>query len=118
MEPSPGLIRSLPRSLLKSSLALAICPPLALAQQGEGTALELAPLVVTAAGFEQSVREAPASITVISQENLQQKQFSNIAEALDDIEGVDVGGAVGKTGGREIRMRGLPAEYTLILIDG
>lgn len=34
------------------------------------------------------------------------------------MEGLDVSGSAGKTGGFDIRMRGMPAEYTLILIDG
>lgn len=75
-------------------------------------------VVVSAAGFEQDMKEAPASITVVTREQLEKKRISNIADALKDVEGVDVGGAVGKTGGMNISMRGMPSEYTLILIDG
>ncbi len=32
--------------------------------------------------------------------------------------GVDVESGTGKTGGLEISIRGMPASYTLILIDG
>ncbi|MGO1793874.1 MAG: TonB-dependent receptor domain-containing protein [Oceanisphaera sp.] len=75
-------------------------------------------VVVSAAGFEQDVKEAPASITVVTREELESKRSSNIAEVLKDVEGVDVGGSVGKTGGLNISMRGMPSDYTLILIDG
>lgn len=75
-------------------------------------------IVVTAAGFEQAMSEAPASISVISREELEQKRVTSLADALRGVEGVDVGGQVGKTGGRNIRIRGLPSDYTLILIDG
>ena len=81
-------------------------------------AVRLADTVVTASGFEQKITEAPASISVISQEDLQQNRFSNLAQALDNVEGIDIRQGTGKTGGLNISIRGLPSEYTLILIDG
>ena len=80
--------------------------------------LTLSDTVVSASGFEQKITEAPASISVISREELQEKRFSSVAEALQDVEGVDVHGNTGKTGGLNISIRGMPSEYTLILIDG
>ena len=79
---------------------------------------ELDEIVVSASGFEQKVTDAPASISVINQQALQQNQYSNLAEALETVEGVDVRQGTGKTGGLDISIRGLPSEYTLILIDG
>jgi outer membrane receptor for ferrienterochelin and colicins len=80
--------------------------------------IALGDVVVSASGFEQKITEAPASISVISREELQQKSFSNLAEALEDVEGIDVRQGTGKTGGLNISIRGMPSEYTLILIDG
>src|SRR5690554_7062559 len=80
--------------------------------------VRLADTVVTAAGFEQKVTDAPASISVISQEDLQRHRYSNLAQALDGVEGVDIRQGTGKTGGLNISLRGMPSEYTLILIDG
>ncbi len=74
--------------------------------------------VVSASGFEQKITEAPASISVISQEDLQQKRYGNLAQALEDVEGIDVRQGTGKTGGLNISIRGMPSAYTLILIDG
>ncbi len=85
--------------------------------QGEQP-VQLDELVVSAAGFEQKITDAPASISVISQEALEQSSFSNLAEALETVEGVDVRQSTGKTGGLNISIRGLSSEYTLILIDG
>jgi outer membrane receptor for ferrienterochelin and colicins len=75
-------------------------------------------IVVTATGYEQAIKEAPASISVITRDELQTKQFRDVAEALKDVEGIDVRGATGKTGGMNISIRGMPSDYTLILIDG
>jgi outer membrane receptor for ferrienterochelin and colicins len=95
---------------------------LPMAAQGQQTGSQaggsLNTVVVTASGFEQAVRDAPASITVISREELERKSYSSVAEALSDVEGVDVAGTRGKTGGLNVSIRGMPSDYTLILIDG
>jgi outer membrane receptor for ferrienterochelin and colicins len=75
-------------------------------------------IVVSASGFEQEIKNAPASITVITREDLETKRITNIADALADVEGIDTGASAGKTGGLNIRMRGLDNDYTLILVDG
>lgn len=75
-------------------------------------------IVVTAAGYEQDIVKAPATISVLPREELQEKRFGSLAEALQDVPGVDVGGEAGKTGGLNISIRGMPSEYTLVLIDG
>ncbi|CAL63412.1 Putative exogenous ferric siderophore receptor [Herminiimonas arsenicoxydans] len=79
---------------------------------------QLKEIVVSASGFEQEIKNAPASITVITREELQSNRVNSIAEALSNVEGVDVTSSVGKTGGLSIQMRGLGSAYTLILIDG
>src|SRR5690606_2418262 len=95
-------------------LALSLIP-LGAAAQSE-TVLE--EMVVSASGFEQEIKDAPASISVITREELETRQYRDLAEALTNVEGVDVRGATGKTGGLNISIRGMPSEYTLILIDG
>lgn len=81
-------------------------------------ASELREIVVTATGYEQALKDAPASISVVTREELQRRQFRDLAEALQNVEGIDVLGGTGKTGGLDISIRGMPSEYTLILIDG
>jgi len=75
-------------------------------------------LVVTAAGYEQKLVDAPASVTVVNREELQSMPFSSLADALRNIEGIDVGSGQDKNGNISITMRGLPSQYTLVLIDG
>src|SRR5690554_7629743 len=86
--------------------------------QATAQPVQMDELVVSAAGFEQKVTDAPASISVIGQEQLSSQSFSNIAEALDGVEGIDIRQGTGKTGGLNVSIRGLPSEYTLILVDG
>ena len=82
------------------------------------TTQQLDTIVVSAAGYEQKIKDAPASITVITAKELQDKRITSLADALVDIEGVDISPTAGKTGGLNIRIRGMDAEYTLVLIDG
>ncbi|MGL6250104.1 MAG: TonB-dependent receptor plug domain-containing protein, partial [Billgrantia desiderata] len=102
----------------RTALAVAVASaPLAFTAQAQDSA-RLDNIVVTATGFEQSLRDAPASISVVTREELERRQFANIAEAIADIPGVDVRSGVGKTGGLNVSIRGMPSNYTLILIDG
>lgn len=96
----------------------AACSALVFNTAAQAQPTELDELVITASGFEQKVTDAPASISVLSQQDLQKNQFSNLGEALETVEGLDVRQSTGKTGGMNISIRGLPSEYTLILIDG
>ncbi|MDP2126801.1 MAG: TonB-dependent receptor [Pseudohongiella sp.] len=75
-------------------------------------------LVVTASGYEQKPADAPASVTVMSRFDLQNKPYTSLADALRDIEGIDVGSGQDKNGNISVTLRGLPSDYTLILIDG
>ncbi|GKW36871.1 TonB-dependent receptor [Pectobacterium carotovorum] len=75
-------------------------------------------LVVTASGYEKKLTNAPASISVVSEEELSQKSYHDLGEALSGVEGGDVRSGTGKTGGLDISIRGMPSSYTLILIDG
>src|SRR5690625_680991 len=68
-------------------------------------------MVTTAAGHEQKITEAPASISVLGPEQLERRRYANLAEALDDVEGVDIRQGTGKTGGLDISIRGLPSQY-------
>src|SRR5690554_4026717 len=75
-------------------------------------------IVVTAAGFEQKITDAPASISVVTREELSVRPYMTLIDAVRDLEGVDVGETSDKTGQKTISMRGMGPDYTLILIDG
>jgi outer membrane receptor for ferrienterochelin and colicins len=113
--------RPTPRDFLLASVAGAAVagasPVLAREMQmGQPTTVEA--VVVTAAGFEQRITQAPASISVLPRAEIEELRATSIAEILNNIEGVDTGATVGKTGGQTINIRGMGADYTLVLIDG
>ncbi|SHF23780.1 outer membrane receptor for ferrienterochelin and colicins [Lampropedia hyalina DSM 16112] len=75
-------------------------------------------VVISAAGFEQKLTDAPASISVVTQEELAKRPYTSLIDAVRDLEGVDVGETSDKTGQRTISLRGMGADYTLVLVNG
>ncbi|PWB28999.1 TonB-dependent receptor [Stenotrophomonas sp. SPM] len=74
-------------------------------------------VVVTATGAQQWIKDAPASISVITREEIERKPVTSIGQLLSTVPGVTGGYALSGTQSK-IRLRGLPEQYTLILIDG
>jgi outer membrane receptor for ferrienterochelin and colicins len=108
-------------------LAIVAVTPPALAQPGAdgldaadaAGAMTLDQVVVTAAGFEQKIVDAPASISVIDREEIRKRPYTSLVDVLRDIEGVDVGmESTDKNGMATVSIRGMPSDYTLVLIDG
>ncbi|MBV8044092.1 catecholate siderophore receptor CirA [Pluralibacter sp.] len=73
-------------------------------------------MVVTAAATEQSVKDAPASISVITQQDLQRRPVQNLKDVLRDVPGVQLTNEGDNRKG--VSLRGLDSSYTLILVDG
>ncbi|MCT7604223.1 TonB-dependent receptor plug domain-containing protein, partial [Aliarcobacter butzleri] len=84
----------------------------------EATILDEVQVVTSASGYEQKITDAPASISVITQEDLSKKPYNNLLDAVKDIEGVDIGETNDKTNNGQVSIRGMGADYTLLLIDG
>lgn len=72
-------------------------------------------LVTTAAGFQQKIEDAPASISVVSREQLETKAYRDVTDALKDVPGVVVTGGGSNS---DISIRGMASQYTMILVDG
>src|SRR5574344_236770 len=80
----------------------------------ETTKLDSVQVVTSASGFEQNVADAPASISVITAEELQKKSYTDVIDAVKNIPGVAVAGGGNN---QEITIRGMGANYTRYLID-
>jgi len=74
-------------------------------------------IVVTASGGrEQQVKDAPASISVLTRKDLDRLPYREVTDALLEIPGVTV--TPGEGNSRDISIRGMAPQYTLILVDG
>ncbi|SHJ82490.1 TonB-dependent receptor domain-containing protein [Halomonas caseinilytica] len=106
---------SSPLPFTRTALALGIATACASGSALADEAAELEPVVVTASGYEQVLSDAPASISVISGEELNKQSYSDITDAMDNIPGVYV---TGGGGSKDISIRGMDSSYTLYLVDG
>lgn len=86
--------------------------------QAQKEGYETAPVVVTASGFEEDVRFAPASISVIKADEIAQRGYTDLRQVLDMVEGVDTFGATGRFDTPVVSIRGMDDGYTLLLVDG
>ncbi|MFN3274549.1 MAG: TonB-dependent receptor domain-containing protein [Paracoccus sp. (in: a-proteobacteria)] len=115
--PAASRTHALRKPLFLTSTALALTltatAPSALAQDSQPLLLD--EIVITASGFEQNVADAPASITVISGEDLARRNITSLSDALREVQGVSTTGIANE---QDINIRGLPGQYTLILVDG
>lgn len=77
--------------------------------------VQLEAVTVTATGYEQSVKDAPASVTVITADEIAKKSYTDITDVLKNVPGVHIqGGGVEQS----VMIRGMSADYTLFLVDG
>ena len=72
--------------------------------------------VVSAAGAPHSLRDAPASVSVITSEDLARQPVRDLSDALATVEGITARRAGNSVAG--VQVRGLDSAYTLMLIDG
>ncbi|GAB7533251.1 TonB-dependent siderophore receptor PirA [Pseudomonas sp. 3A(2025)] len=81
------------------------------------SATELDASFVTASGGGTDLRDAPASVSVITREEIERQPVYDLNTLLRRIPGVTGGfGPVGEQS--KIKLRGLDDKYTLILVDG
>ncbi|PYL06515.1 MAG: hypothetical protein DME34_08810 [Verrucomicrobia bacterium] len=79
---------------------------------------EAEPVIVSATRTEIRLDQSPASVSVISSEELEEKQIERVADALREVPGLSVvqTGSPGQL--TSVFTRGLRSEHTQILLDG
>lgn len=111
------------KNLTRSTLALAVVGAMssfAMANDvvettKEKEATQLQTIVVSATGYEQDVSKAPVSITVISREELDKREYNDITDVLRSVPGVVI---TGENASQTVSIRGMSSNYTLFLVDG
>lgn len=102
--------------ILKLTASLLLAPSLSFAQEAVNNSTATLPTLRVTSGslIEQSIVEAPASITVISSEDIKKQPVRNVTDVLRYAEGVMITGSNDKG----ISLRGFDSSYTLILVNG
>ncbi|WP_410471334.1 TonB-dependent receptor domain-containing protein, partial [Klebsiella grimontii] len=98
-------------------MALALNLPAA-AFAADGASVNEEQMVVTASGFSQERREAPATISVLDEKALNTRSNQNISEALREMPGVLVGNGHGSLATGDVQMRGMDSTYTSYMVNG
>jgi vitamin B12 transporter len=75
-------------------------------------------VVVSATRFDIPLDQSPASVSVISSEDMEQKQIERVSDALREVPGLSVvqTGTAGQL--TSVFIRGLRSEHTQVLLDG
>jgi len=81
-------------------------------------AIELDDMLVTAGLQPISVNDVASSITIITREEIEQRQVKYLSDLLRDVPGFAVSQAGGPGTQTQIRVRGAEANQLLVLIDG
>ena len=79
---------------------------------------ESEPIVVTATRTDIPLDQSPASISVVTSQDIEEKQIERVADALREIPGISVvqSGVPGQL--TSVFTRGLRSEHTQVLLDG
>jgi vitamin B12 transporter len=110
------------RSPIIFAVAFIVAPMICLAQQVSPTAspieAETEQIVVSATRFDIPLDQSPATVSVITSEELEQKQIKRVSDALREVPGLSVvqTGTAGQL--TSVFMRGLPSQDMQVLLDG
>ena len=79
---------------------------------------EAEPVVVSATRFDIPLDQSPASVSVITSEDIEQKQIERVSDALREVPGLSVvqTGTAGQL--TSVFMRGLPSQDMQVLLNG
>ena len=85
-------------------------------ESSDGSVYDLGQAVVTASGFSKDLREAPASMSIITQEAIKEAPARDVGDIVANLPGIEI--SKSKTGNSNIMIRGFSSDYTLFMIDG
>jgi len=84
----------------------------------ENQPIELEPVVVTASKIEEPISEVPASVEVITHQEISDKQAVTLDEALNAVSGLNLLTRGSADPGATIMIRGASYKHTVFMIDG
>ncbi|WP_405078861.1 TonB-dependent receptor domain-containing protein [Pectobacterium carotovorum] len=74
-------------------------------------------IVVTATQTKHTTLSAPASVSVITRAELEKMSVNNVSDAVKKLPGININPST-SYGRNEIKIRGMRADYTLLLVNG
>ena len=86
------------------------------ANSSEAQTFQLDETVITATGYEQDIKYAPASVSVVPKDEIVSRPVKDLGDIVQDVPGVTIDPLT--QGISNISLRGMDEDYTLILVDG
>jgi vitamin B12 transporter len=86
--------------------------------QEQGDTVTMEETVVTASRIEELLKYSPDSVTVVTEEEIQEKGKQTVVDVLRDVPSVFIRQQGSHGGNEEINIRGTDSSHTLIMIDG
>ncbi|MFL5608431.1 MAG: TonB-dependent receptor plug domain-containing protein [Gemmatimonadaceae bacterium] len=96
----------------------AVLPMLSLAQGVARDTARTAPIVVTATRSALTAERAPASVSVITGEQLRRQGVTSVADALREVPGLTLAQTGSYGASTSLFIRGGESKYTKVLVDG
>lgn len=87
-------------------------------KQVDKQVIELPPVVVTASRVEEFISDVPASVSVISHEDLKAKQTNTLDDALRAVPGISIQTFGGADPTSSMSIRGTEDNQSMVMIDG
>jgi vitamin B12 transporter len=75
-------------------------------------------IVVTSTKIPTQIEKTGSSISVVTKEEMEEQQTRQVLDVLTTTPGISVSQFGAKGTDSNVRMRGLPGQYTSVLIDG
>jgi hypothetical protein len=102
------------RGLCLPALAVAVAASAACADEAQ----KLDPIVTTATKTATKLSDVPASVTVITAEEIEAQGNASVAQIISRTPGVSFWGSGGVGTSTNVTIRGMEEEHTLLLVDG
>lgn len=102
--------------MFKPTFSFVACATLVASLEAKDLILD--PILVSASKTEQSLKNITSNVEIITAEEIEEKHYTTLAEALNSLVGISVvrNGGLGKS--TSVFLRGFDSKRTLVLIDG
>lgn len=106
------------RKIMKPTLFISLITASALAATLGANEVSFDPIVVSATKTEESLNSLSANIHILTSEEIEERHYLNVAEALNSLPGISItaNGGLGTT--QSVFVRGMDTNRVLVLING
>ena len=114
----PARVAGAPARVAAAIVAACLTLPLPSRAEDVETPANVDQIIVTASRLETTQEDVGSSVSIVTQEELQQGKYPNVVQALRKVPGLDIVQSGGPGGNAAAFIRGADSSQTLVLLDG